>query len=394
MNRDIEISLIQQCHEHGKNRTTTASSTESQSDTIRYRSQERFTQEMKELFSRQPIPVLHNSEVSEVNQFRAVQTPMGNLIVSRDKSGQAHIFHNICRHRGATLVHDSESAQCNKLITCPYHAWSYIHAGKLHAVPGQNHCFPNLDKAENSLLEVPSIEKYGFIWACPDLANDYDKETTTWTKAQAESHLDGKLGSLVPELDWLKLNELSLFKRQTKVWSGNWKLFMEGGIETYHFTYAHKNTIGPAFMNNTAVIDVFDEHLRVVMPTKMLKQEMAKPKDQQKLRHCAHIVYSIFPSNALLVQHEHIDWISFRPVTHDRTEISVTSLVPSATLDTQREHWQRNHEITTEVLNEDFVLGEGIQNSMSSDMLSNINYGRNEWALKKLNDLIDLAITE
>lgn len=284
------------------------------------------------------------------------------------------MFHNMCRHRGAQLV---SRQGCSKRISCPYHAWSYATDGKLLSVPGKSQCFPNLDKQQNGLLEVPCIEKYGFIWAHPQESQ------------KIEETLDAHLEGVGPALAHLEIDKFALFKRHTKTWNANWKIATEGGIETYHFSYAHSSTIGPSFMNNTAVIDVQGNHLRVVMPTKSLSEVATRPLEQQHIRECSHILHLLFPTSALLVQHNHIDWIYFRPVAVDKTEIHIASLVPADQLESRADHWQRNHEITLKVLDEDFILGEGIQASMNLGVMPQINYGRNEWALKHLNNLIN-----
>lgn len=375
MNRDTELQLIQRCYDLSNEKTTTLAASESRSDTSRYRCPDKFHQEMEKIHKVQPFPLVHSSEVPENNSYTTSQSPLGNLIISRDSNGQVHVFHNMCRHRGARLL--TGESGCSKRITCPYHAWSYTTDGQLASVPGQSHCFPNLDKSENSLLEIPSVEKWGFIWACPKAHQD------------PEAMLNEFLAGMEPALEWLQLDKLALFKRHTRVWQANWKLVAEGGVETYHFSYAHSGSIGPFFMNNTAAIDALGDHLRVVMPTKVLNDVVGRPEEQQHIRECTHVLYTLFPTSALLVQHDHVDWVYFRPAAVDKTEIRVASLVPADRLASEQAYWQRNHEITIKVLNEDFALGEGVQSSMSSGAMAHIHYGRNEWALKRLNDQVD-----
>lgn len=375
MNRDLEIQLIQKCLSLHTQKTTSLSETATSSDTTRYRSAERFHSEMEKLHKALPFPILHSSEITESPCAVATDSPLGKLIISRDSKGIVHTFFNICRHRGAPLL--GAGKHTRPRLTCPYHAWSYTNDGQLASVPGHAHCFPHLDKSQNGLLEIPCIEKHGFIWVCPK------------AEADVEKHLEQHLSAVTPALEWLMPSQLTLFKRHKKVWRGNWKLFLEGSVETYHFSYAHSATIGPYFLNNTTTIDTLGQHLRLVLPTKALPEVAARPIEQQRLRDCSHILYTLFPSDALLVQHNHIDWVQFRPISVDRTEISISTLVPTQEYDSERDYWQRNHDITVAVLDEDFALGEGIQTSMDSGALTHIHYGRNEWALKHVNTLID-----
>ena len=379
MDRSTELELIRRCQLLSEDRTTTLGDAEAVSDTDRYRSQRQFDEEVRLLHSVKPVPLVHCSELPTPDSFVATETSLGSLLVSRDAEGHARVFHNMCRHRGTPLA--GGEVTFNKRITCPYHAWSYNTNGQLQSVSDEHHCFPNIDKGNNGLLQLPGIEKYGFVWACPAADGD------------AEQHLETDLAGVVPDLDWLGMDQLTVFEKNVKRWRANWKLLSEGGVETYHFSFAHKETIGPLFLNNTAVIEALGKHLRLVLPTKALTEVASLPEDQQRIRDCSHVLYSLFPTTALLVQHHHVDWIDFRPVSPYETEIRITTLVPAELKESKNDHWRHNHDITVEVLDEDFLLGESIQRSMNSGAMSHIQYGRNEWALRRFNDLIDQALS-
>jgi phenylpropionate dioxygenase-like ring-hydroxylating dioxygenase large terminal subunit len=156
--------------------------------------------------------------------------------------------------------------------------------------------------------------------------------------------------------------------------------------------FAHRDTIGPHFQRNLAITDQFGPHFRVIMPTRAMETVAELPGEQQHLRDFSHILFSLMPTDSLLVQKAHIDWIKFRPVAVDETEISITSLIPDdpsgLSADSAR-HWQRNLDITNEVLAEDFSLAEGIQRSLASGALRDLNYGCNEWALSAFNKSLD-----
>ena len=87
-----------------------------------------------------------------------------------------------------------------------------------------------------------------------------------------------------------------------------------------------------------------------------------------------------------------MDWINFLHTSPFETEITINILIPDdprELSDKQRNHWQRNLDITDTVLTEDFELGVGIQRSLSSRAIQQINYGSNEWALKAFNEALD-----
>ena len=58
-----------------------------------------------------------------------------SLLITRDKSGDAHVLLNYCRHRGAMPACGSGAAA---RFTCPYHAWTYTNTGELSTMPGKS----------------------------------------------------------------------------------------------------------------------------------------------------------------------------------------------------------------------------------------------------------------
>lgn len=374
MDQSIELQLIEACRSNRDNKTTSLGDVEHKSDVSRYLSPERLQRELDKVFRPLPSLLVHSSELPQPNSFVSVDSAIGPLIATRDAQGVAHVFRNSCRHRGAKIVNGSG---CNKRLICPYHAWSYTTGGELSNVPGQAHCFPKLDKATNGLIEISCVEKYGFLWLCASASD----------AAQAEQDVDASLGDMSSHMQWLQADNFKLFKRTSKVWNGNWKLFAEGGLETYHFAFAHKETIASSFYNNTAVIDQLGRHFRVVMPTKELELD-----NVASLHDCSHTLFLLVPNTAILVQKHHADWIHFRPLGVDKTEISVATLVPKDFDESdakQHQHWTKNHHITNVTLDEDWELGASIQASLNTGAMPYIQYGRNEWALHEFNQVLD-----
>ena len=112
--------------------------------------------------------------------------------------------------------------------------------------------FPDIDKGALGLKRLGCAEAYGWIWitgasaAAPDIA--------------------GWLGELAADFDWIDAGRLKIAHEETKVRAVNWKILIEGGIESYHFRIAHKDSIGPFFQDNLSSYRVFGPHIRSILP--------------------------------------------------------------------------------------------------------------------------------
>jgi phenylpropionate dioxygenase-like ring-hydroxylating dioxygenase large terminal subunit len=108
-----------------------------------------------------PQVVCHESEIAEPGDWRTLEYLGESIIVIRGDDGQVRAFSNVCRHRGSRLV-DGE-AGCSRVLTCPYHAWSYGRDGRLVGVPHRGE-YPGLQTERLSLFPV-ALEKWrGFLF--------------------------------------------------------------------------------------------------------------------------------------------------------------------------------------------------------------------------------------
>lgn len=380
MNRSDERQLLTQCLNLLAEKTTTLSPQGHVSPTDRYTDPDRFARELKAIHQRLPIAYLHSSELPAPHHFRTVDTHVGAVLFTRGEDGRVNAFHNVCRHRGARV--ESRASGCAKSFSCPYHAWRYSSKGELVSVPFESTCFPDLDKGEHGLAAIPCVEAHGFIWLCPQADS----------QEAAVQRLAHHLEAVSGDLSWLGLEHLHPFETHQQRWRCNWKIINEGGLETYHFKFAHKNSIGPYFLSNTCVTHQLGAHFRVVMPTEKLKEVTEASLADTRLRDVSHIVYGLAPQTTLLVQKDHIDWIQMIPVSVDETDIIMTSLIPTPReelSDEEHAHWQRNLAISIATLDEDFELGQSIQAGLNSGANEHLTFGRNEGALAAYNRWVE-----
>lgn len=336
-----------------------------------YQSEAIFQRERDQMFARLPAVAAHVSELPNPGDFVKREIAGRSILVTRDAQGEVNAFLNICRHRGTQLV--SDESGCKHRFTCPYHAWSYANTGELVSVPHMETGFPDLDKAQYSLKSLQCEERFGFVWviATPDVSFDFD----------------AYYAPIAAEAEGLDLANMAVAHEEKKVHNSNWKILVEGGIESYHFKVAHRKTIGPYFEDNLSSYQMLGDHMRSVLMRSSMHVLRDQPTDQWRLRDHANIIYTFFPTTQLLVQKDHVVWINSRPVSAGQTELRLATLAPKSRL-AEEAYWEKNHQITSTTLNEDFVIGESIQNGFASGANDVITFGRFEGALPEFNRTI------
>ena len=90
----------------------------------------------------------HVSDLRQAGDFITFNAVGERAIVIVDDGGEIRGFHNVCRHRGATLL--NETGQCKHRISCPFHGWSYAFDGSLLSYPLPD-TFKNLNKQDYGL---------------------------------------------------------------------------------------------------------------------------------------------------------------------------------------------------------------------------------------------------
>ena len=120
-----------------------------------------FEAEKKAFLRAAPQVVCHESEIAEPGEWRSIEYLGESVIVIRGDDGQVRAFSNVCRHRGSRLV--DGTAGCAKVLTCPYHAWSYARDGKLVGVPHRGE-YPGLRTEELGLVPVALETWHGFLF--------------------------------------------------------------------------------------------------------------------------------------------------------------------------------------------------------------------------------------
>jgi choline monooxygenase len=186
-----------------------------------------YEREKRTIFYRSWNFACHTSQVAEPGAYVTVKVADQSIIVMRSEKGELGAFFNVCSHRAHELL---KGCGKTKLITCPYHAWTYHNDGRLRSAVGQKKV-ADFQAAEFSLKRVKVEEYAGFVFV------NLDPDAKSLRK-QAGG-LEKEMLKYSPDV-----TKLRLAKRMTYELKANWKNVVDNFLECYHCSVAH-----PAFVD-------------------------------------------------------------------------------------------------------------------------------------------------
>jgi Rieske 2Fe-2S family protein len=184
-----------------------------------------FAFEQERWFASTWLCVGREEDAEQPGSYFLVQVAGESVIVLRDRSTSLRAFHNVCRHRGSTLVDPPAQGLTGSLvrIQCPYHAWIYDLDGALRRAPHTEE-IDDFDVADNGLLAVRLETWQGFVFVNLD--------------AQAPTLLD-HLADLPATVAGYPIGTLRRARRIEYSVAANWKVIGENYSECYHCPGVH-----------------------------------------------------------------------------------------------------------------------------------------------------------
>ncbi|WP_349268693.1 ring-hydroxylating oxygenase subunit alpha [Mycolicibacterium parafortuitum] len=320
--------------------------------------------EESQILRRVPLAVIPSAQIANANDY-VVRSVLGDsLLITRDRDGASHVLLNYCRHRGAMPACGAGNAS---RFTCPYHAWTYRNTGELLTVPGSGG-FDSMDKADYGLVELPSQERHGFIWAV--------------LSADASIDVDAHLGDMGSELAQFNYASYGYHTEREFESDVSWKGALEAFAEAYHFPFVHgESVIGQNTLANTSIYDEFGKHHRMGFPFNWIVNLDADPSGAWDPAANMGLIYWIYPNLILANSPVGVEIIDILPAgqpTRCTVRHSWMGKVPASTDEMRAAYDQVYESVHAAVRDEDFAMlpqcGQGVRHGQHDHMV----IGRNE----------------
>jgi nitrite reductase/ring-hydroxylating ferredoxin subunit len=341
-----------------------------------YTDERRFAQERARLFDRLPQVIAPSALLPKPNMAVAHDGFGIPLLLTRDKAGCAHVFWNVCRHRGTRLMEGNEVHPAPRIV-CPYHAWTYAPDGALAAMPRPD-CFPGIDKSEYGLSELPCAEAGGLIW--------FAREPADFSDAEA----------LAPEFDAFGLDRHHLFRRRTHKVAANWKLIMDAFLESYHVQRLHAPTIAKFFADGITAADMIGPHQRSAVGRSEYLARIDH-KDWGALRAAITFAYQLFPATIMIMSPDYVNLMVLMPQAVGGTLVEDFMLIPGPPETAEAEaHWEKSWELLDQgtFASEDFRAAALGQEGLSTGTVERLTLGALETGIRHFHAQVEAALGE
>jgi carnitine monooxygenase subunit len=332
-----------------------------------------------------PQVVCHESEIAQAGEWRSLEYLGESVIVIRGDDRQLRAFANVCRHRGSRLV--DGNGGCARVVTCPYHGWSYSRDGRLVGVPHRNE-YPELRTEDYGLFPVVLENWRGFLFV---------------TLEPGSPSVFEMMAPYEGEVAPYRFEDLRVIGRVTvRPRNLNWKTIADNYSDGLHIPIGHPGLTRLFGRNYRVEANAHVDR----MEGDLVEKESANASErayQRLLPHVAHLpashqrkwlYYKLFPNVAFDIYPDQVDFMQFLPVSATQTVIrEISYAIP----DDRRQMKAARHlnwRINRRVNAEDTELITRVQLGMQSSSYKTGPLGTSEVCLRSFAQKLRKLIPE
>ncbi|HWL10715.1 MAG TPA: aromatic ring-hydroxylating dioxygenase subunit alpha [Planctomicrobium sp.] len=267
------------------------------------------------------------TELAKPGQFIAL-TLFDIPIVVRNFDGELVALRNVCAHRQAIIAR--KPSGCSPTLRCPYHGWEYGSDGKTRKLPGASN-FPKF-KHDHYCLDKFHVDQ------CGDLVFIRLSDTGPTLREWIGDNYD-----LYEK--WFAVPDYTQSMSARYDMEANWKIPVEGSLESYHIPCIHPNTFheDPGEKNSTHFFFPTGTSFQTIFLAPRWIDRLLRQIEQIVLKVAGvpqksiYDHHHIFPH--LLISHN--DVVSLAQVVYPKDATSSFTLAMQYGLEPKRKSWWR-----------------------------------------------------
>jgi phenylpropionate dioxygenase-like ring-hydroxylating dioxygenase large terminal subunit len=365
---DHQQNVLDTLIEYFKKNTTHLAESELRIPVEHFTDEQRAADE-RAVMRRKPLVVAHHSEIPQPGSFITRDVLGTPLLIVRQKDMGVRASINVCRHRGGTV--ESEPCGKKRVFTCNYHGWTYDRDGSLRHIPYAQF-FEPLDRVSHGLTQAHVEERHGMIWVTLEPEEN---------PVSVADYLGEEMESRLAEFNYDK--SLLVMEKQFTL-NVNWKLVIDGAVDSLHPKFLHPYGVGKLISTNTCVVETHGLHMQSFTPRMRLEQKVEAGEEHEVEGFYKHVGSSLFmfPNVTAAITPDHVEFWTTWPSLDNPSEctIVIRFLADPDTYDERMEaRINKSWEILQQAaLEEDFPMEETIQQNSLSTPGGEYIYGRNE----------------
>ncbi|WP_013322841.1 aromatic ring-hydroxylating oxygenase subunit alpha [Gloeothece verrucosa] len=306
-----------------------------------------FELEMKTIWCNSWQWVARVSDLPKKGDYLTYEAGEQSIIVINQGNGQLIAMHNVCPHRGASLVQGK--GNCHQLV-CPYHAWVYNLEGQLKNIPQAN-LFEDLDFSTIQIQPVQLDTWGGFIFV--NLANSSES---------LSDYLAGFSDYLKQyNHPWEDLIEVARWSYTEAI---NWKFIVENYVEDYHFNTLHPKSLD-LFDFKNVYTTTSGRHCLIEVPytqEEFADLKLSLPWEPQNFSYQGYI----FPNLMVNTDNHHVSLWRVVPISPISTRLEIIIYQTKMQLSNSFRASEKWKIIFDQVLQEDFAICRNLQKNAHS----------------------------
>ncbi len=260
--------------------------------------------ERARLFSRSWVLVADAAELAAPGSYVTASAGGIPLAVVRGSDGTLRAFHNVCRHRGITLLEGSGNRRA--VHDVPLSPVELRHHGRTGARAPGGPVQRDVDRGALGLVPAQVAEWGGMVFANPSS----DAPGLPETMAGLDRRLDGFLAG--------PLRQVAVVRYEAAC---NWKLLVENHIDVYHLWYLHARSLA-AYDHRRFSWESLGDNWWSLEPMREPAGPAGLPSVPADMRH--HIgAFLLFPNLMLVTTDEYFATYDAEPVAPGRTVLTL-----------------------------------------------------------------------